>query len=260
MEQFERDTQPYVDDYLAGKIGEKHLIKKARAWDNYSTSYRPLLEFAKHHQLPVVTANAPKNIVACVGQFGLDFLDKLSPQNRKHIAQDIDISAGVYRDRYISFLTKNPSHGSTHNDANDNKADKMSKMMQKMSERSFTAQAVRDDTMAESITMHLQDHPQRQVLHLNGGFHSSQFLGTVERLSNRMPALKIAVIETVPLTVNNKNWRTEKLNSGNLLLLVNQLPVAFVNTDNEREWSKAILERRKAGRASCDALKQLTAQ
>ena len=33
MEQFERDTQSYVDDYLDGKIGEKHFIEKARAWE-----------------------------------------------------------------------------------------------------------------------------------------------------------------------------------------------------------------------------------
>ncbi len=256
MEQFERDTQSYLDDYLAGKIGERHLIKKTRAWDNYETSYRPLVEFAKHNQLPVIAANAPKDIVICVGRFGLDFLDKISSQNRKHIAQEIDVSAGAYRDKFFSFLAKNPSHGGGHKKSNGKETTEMSAMMQKMSERSFAAQVVRDDTMAESIARHLHNNPQRQVLHLNGVFHSSQFLGAVERLKNRMPELKIAVIETVPLTVNNKNWRSDKLKHGNILLLVKRLPVAFVNTDNKREWSKAILEKRRAGRENCAALKQ----
>ncbi len=256
MEQFERDTQAYVDDYLAAKIGERHLIRKTRAWDNYETSYRPLVEFAKRHQLPVIAANAPKDIVVCVGQSGLDFLDKLSAENRQHIAQDIDTSAGAYRDKFFSFLTNTPSHGKLHKNADNKDASEMSKMLQKMAERSFTAQVVRDDTMAESIALHLKNNPQRQVLHLNGVFHSSQFLGAVERLKNRMPKLKIAVIDTIPLTINNKNWRSEKLNNGNILLLVKQLPASFVKPENEQEWSKTILEKRRTGRDHCEALKQ----
>src|SRR5436305_926048 len=47
MEQFERDVQPVVDEYLAGKIGEDALQQKGRAWGNYAESYRPLVEFAK---------------------------------------------------------------------------------------------------------------------------------------------------------------------------------------------------------------------
>lgn len=249
LEQFERDTQSYLDDYLAGKIGEKYLIKKARAWGNYTTSYRPLVEFSKHHQLPVVAANAPKETVVCVGRIGLEFLDTLSSQDRQHVAADIDVAKGAYRDKFMSFLTSNASHGNT----SDNK---MGKIMQQMSERSFAAQVVRDETMAESIVHHLQKNPQRQVLHLNGAFHSSQFLGTVERLSKRMPELKIAVIETVTVAVDDKSWITEELGSGNLLLLVKKLPVGFVKAENEREWSKSILKKRKKSGRNCKPLKQ----
>ena len=47
MEQFERDVQPVVDDYLAGRIGEESLKSKGRAWRNYAEAYRPLVEYAK---------------------------------------------------------------------------------------------------------------------------------------------------------------------------------------------------------------------
>lgn len=245
LEQFERDTQSYVDDYLTGKIGEKYLIEKARAWDNYPTSYRPLVEFAKYHQLPVIAANAPKSTVLCVGRLGLEILDTLPPQDRQYVAQNIDISDGKYRDRFMSFLTDNSSHGSISDD-------KMSEMMKKMSQRSFAAQVVRDETMAESIAHHLQKNSQQQLLHLNGVFHSSKFLGTVERLHHRMPELKIAVIETVTVAPDNEDWKTEKLDNGNLLLLVKQLPAGFVKEDNELEWSKAILKKRKESGVNCN--------
>ena len=147
MEQFERDGQIYIDDYLAGKIGEKYLIKQARAWDNYPSSYRPLLEYARHHQLPVIAANAPKRAVLCVARKGLEILDKMPDSKRQHIAQTIDTSAGEYYDQYMAFLTKNSSHGASRaTKQKDN--DSMSKIMQTMGQRSFAAQAVRDDTMA----------------------------------------------------------------------------------------------------------------
>lgn len=244
LEQFERDTQSYVDDYLAGKIGEKYFIKKARAWNNYPTSYRPLVDFAKHHQLPVIAANAPKSTVVCIGRHGLDALDALTPEDRQHVAQNIHVSAGAYRDKFMAFMGSNASHGSVSEN-------KMDKMMQKMSQRSFTAQVVRDDTMAESIARHLRANPQRQVMHLNGNFHSSQFLGTVERLQQRMPKLKIAVIDTITLDPGTNSWNPEELKNGNLLLLVKPLAEGFVKKENQQEWSKAILKKRKESGINC---------
>lgn len=81
MEQFTRDAQPLMDDYLTGKIGEQYLIQKANAWPNYESDYRPLVEFAKSQQLPVIAANAPKPIVRCIGRVGIDYLDRLSPNS-----------------------------------------------------------------------------------------------------------------------------------------------------------------------------------
>jgi len=52
MEMFERDTQPVVDQYLKGEIDEMHFMHRARAWSNYRTGYRALIETAKKHGLP----------------------------------------------------------------------------------------------------------------------------------------------------------------------------------------------------------------
>jgi len=90
----------------------------------------------------------------------------------------------------------------------------MNAMMKKMSERSYTAQVLRDETMAESIALHLDQHQKRKVLHLNGKFHSSKFLGTVERLATRKPELKIAVIETVTVAEQDDSWKVGKLKNG----------------------------------------------
>jgi len=237
LEQFERDVQPYLDDYLAGKTGEQYLRDKARAWNNYPTSYRPLVEYAKQHQLPVIAANAPKTAVICVGQKGLGILDAIPEPERSHVARQIDISEGSYRDKYMAFFANNSSHGGRT-------AGRPSATMQKMAEHSFSAQAVRDDTMAESIAHHLLNNPRRQVVHLNGSFHSEDFLGAVERLARRMPELKIAVINPVQTDSTGFDWTREKLDSGTVLLGVSRLPKDFIQEEHKREWSRMVLKKR----------------
>ena len=50
MEMFERDVQPALDDYLAGRITEADFLARARPWKNYATDYRPLVELAKREE------------------------------------------------------------------------------------------------------------------------------------------------------------------------------------------------------------------
>ena len=215
LEQFERDTQPAVDGYLAGTIGEKELQEDGRGWDNYEQSYRPLVEYAKHNQLPVIASNAPKNIVICVGKEGPEILDRIPQPDRSWVAADLHVDEGAYLDKYMDFIAQSSSHGPSKEDIGTDEADEevvvpeIPEAMRPMVMRSFSAQVTRDDTMAESIAQHLQKNPGRKVLHLNGHFHSASHLGTVERLKIRMPDLKIAVINPIDVEDNNAPAWTE---------------------------------------------------
>ncbi len=194
LEQFERDVQGVLDDYLAGRTGETALIDKGRAWNNYASSYRPLVVFAKVHHLPVIAAEAPGWAVACVGRWGPGILDQFSPLERSWVAADIHAGPGAYRDEFMQFLGGSATHGGgTPAAANAEAAQRAAREAQ----NSFAAQVTRDDTMAESILRALQQHPGYKVLHVTGSFHSAKFLGTVERLHLRKPSLKIAVIDPV---------------------------------------------------------------
>jgi len=242
LEQFERDTQALLDQYLAGEIGEEHLIEEARAWKNYRSSYRPLVEFARQHQLPVIAANAPKSMVVCVGRSGLDILDKYPVEERQHVAQQINIEDGAYKQKYFAFMHKDSAHKMP--------SDKESqKIMQTMSERSFAAQAMRDDTMAESIAQHLKQHPKRQVFHLNGDFHSASFLGTVERLQQHMPTLKIAVIHVVSEEGDEPNDAVQP--TGTMLIKALPIPTMFVKDEHRKAWLQDMMKKRMESRKDC---------
>ena len=232
MEQFERDVQPDVDDYLAGKIGENQFTAKARAWPNYTTSYRPLVEFAKDHKLPVIAANAPEKVIRCVGREGDAFFARMKPEERGWAAAQLNTQDGLYKDKFMGFVGGDEGHGGT----SDKTAPRKPPTDQQI--RSFAAQVTRDDTMAESIAQHLAKNPGRKVVHINGSFHSDSFLGTVERLKIRMPNLKIAVVNPDfaddPL---HPKVSEKEAKAGTFTLLLRELPDFYAN---DEEMSAAI--------------------
>jgi uncharacterized iron-regulated protein len=227
MEQFERDVQPVVDDYLAGKIGEETLKTKGRAWNNYAEAYRPLVEFAKDHDLPVIAANAPESVVRCVAQEGAGFLATLSADKRDWAAAEIHTEDGRYKQKYLAFLSGDAAHGEAR-DAETAKA---------AGERSFAAQVTRDDTMAESIANYLHANPGHKIVHVTGAFHVEARLGTIERLKLRAPNLKIALI----LPVETANPLAPKMttdNGADFAILLRPEPEAYVS-DAERQTAEA---------------------
>lgn len=238
LEQFERDTQPTLDAYLAGKVGENALTGKGRAWDNYPTSYRPLVEFARARGLPVVAAEAPTWAISCIGQFGPEILTQFTPEERGWVARELNPGTGAYRAKYMRFQSGASAHGGG--------ASQSPEALLK-AERSLAAQTARDDTMAEAIFLARKAHPGFKVLHLNGNFHSAAFLGTVERLKLRDPTLKIAVID--PLEVDDAKapaFKAADLENGTMIQLIYPGPPTFVGGEDTSEWVKAMMAKRKA--------------
>lgn len=176
MEQFTRDKQSVVNQYLNGEIGEQTLIQQGNAWPNYESDYRPLIEFAREHHLDVIASNAPKSIVRCVGRYGPDYLNRLPASERQWVAQSLTLE----NDRYKEKFTASMHHGD-----------------QAQTERQFAAQTAWDDTMAESMVDYLQTHPGHQILHVAGRFHTAEGLGTASRIAARHPGLKVVMVTPV---------------------------------------------------------------
>lgn len=190
MEMFERDQQPALSDYLAGRITEDEMAKRVKLWPNYRTDYRPLVEYAKANRIPVIASNAPAGVVRQVGREGLAALAKLSADDRKHVAAYVNAPDGdEYARRFAAII------GQGHGDGKG--------MDPAMVRRFYEAQCLRDDTMAESVAraMEVRQGIVPTVLHVNGSFHSDGGLGTVQRLRWRRPLeIGIVVVKIVPYT------------------------------------------------------------
>lgn len=213
MEQFTRDKQPVINQYLAGEIGEQPLISEGNAWPNYESDYRPLVELAKRQGLDVIAANAPKAIVRCIGRQGIGYLDKLDETERHYLAAEINTADSLYKDKFMASM----HHGQPE-----------------QTERQYAAQITWDETMAESIVNYRKAHPQTQIVHIAGKFHTEGGLGTANSILRRAPELKVVVITPVAsLSENGSDYQLEVL----------EPPVRYVQQSNRMKAYQALKSR-----------------
>jgi uncharacterized iron-regulated protein len=186
MEMFERDTQPVVDEYMAGLIREKNFKTDARAWPNY-TDYRPIVELAKDNHLALIAANAPARYTNMVTRLGLTSLGKLDAVGKSHLPPlPIDTATGKYYENFAQIMGGHASMPGME---------------------LYQSQNLWDATMGWSLAQYLKAHAGMKVLQLNGGFHSQEKLGAVAQFKKydvKARLLNIASVSGVDLT--NPDW------------------------------------------------------
>ena len=180
LEMFERDVQAQVEGYAAGRITEEQFLKDSRPWPRYASDYRPLVEFARAHHLPIVASNVPRRIASDVSKNGMPAIDRLDGGDRPLAAKEMQCpTSGEYYQRFGEAM-------GGHEGANNN---------------FYFAQCVKDETMGESVADAFQKNATGRVtiVHVNGAFHSDFGEGTAESARRRMPGRRIAVVSMIPV-------------------------------------------------------------
>ncbi len=194
LEMLERDVQPALDNYLAGKTTEAEFLARARPWPNYATAYRPLVELARTHHWPVIAANVPRPLASAVARRGITALDTLTPTEHLNAARRI--ICPLNDDYHARFMNEMHAHSTGSGGA----AEPGDSLPAAMAERFYVAQCVKDETMAESIVNAKHAAPRNAiVVHFTGAFHSDYSQGTVERIKRREPSWNIVVISAIPV-------------------------------------------------------------
>ncbi len=188
-EMFEADNQLILNEYLNGKITKKNFEDEARLWPNYSTDYKPLVEFAKKNKLPFIATNIPRRYASVVYKHGFEALDSLTAEARSYIAPlpiEYDPEVKCYKDMMAQMELMG------HNNPNFPKA-----------------QAIKDATMAYNIANNAGNG--KLFIHYNGAYHSDNFQGILWYLKKFKPELKIVTVTSVEqaqvdsLNADNKN-------------------------------------------------------
>ncbi|MDP3353037.1 MAG: ChaN family lipoprotein [Flavobacteriaceae bacterium] len=194
-EMFEADNQHGVDEYVAGKINSKELGTLVRLWNNFSTDYKPLLDFAKKNQIKFIATNIPRTYANLVYKNGFQVLDTVPMIYKKWIAP-LPIEYDATLPGYQNMIKMAGGHG----------GDNLPK-----------AQAIKDATMAHFI---LQNREKDKLfIHYNGTYHSDFFEGIGWYLKRKDSNLNIVTIATSEQENLNKIEKDHK-NKATFIIIV----------------------------------------
>ncbi len=169
MEMFPRTSQKVIDRYLKGELTTAQFLKGTgyfSQWGYDYKLYKPIIDYAKKHQLPIVAINLPKGLVQKVARGGLK---ALSPKERREIPQHLDLSNKSYR-QYLKEAYK--LHRKNTREIRD-------------FETFCESQVLWDESMASSIAEYLTKHPEKQMVVIVGKGHVVYGYGIPSRIKRR---------------------------------------------------------------------------
>ncbi len=178
LEMFTSETQPIVDEYLAGTISEHHFTNDARSWPNYA-DYRPMVEYAKEKGLQVIAANAPFRYVRLANRKGQNALLNVDPYFRNALAPiPYDTAVGAEYEFLLDIMSYSTG---------DSTAPKQILHVNQ-------GQSLWNATMAYSIVKYYKAKSDRKIYQVSGKFHSDNGYGIVNQLKIYEPNLNVMTI------------------------------------------------------------------
>lgn len=256
LEMFERDVQYVVDEYLQGLISEDHFMKSARPWDDYVHRYRPMVEFARLHELEVVAANAPRRYVNRVSREGPESLADLSETARSFLPPlPYPGPSDRYRAQWDSLMIESMEAMRARQDSIEaaNAADEEPDAEEEpeedaddaeapgppggahgagMSPNIIYSQALWDAAMGHAIAGVLDQTAGSLVMHMAGSFHVEKGTGIPERIADYRPGTRVLSIVMQPVSDVHSWVRDEHEGLGDFVVLTLEPPEETEGTGN----------------------------
>jgi len=176
MEIFQQPFQNVLDDYIAGRVDEKQLLRGTEYYRRWRFDYRfyaPILEFARDHKIPVVALNLPVELTSKVGRDGIA---GLTEAERRQLPEEIDRSDTAYEARLREIYGHHPGVDG-HDFGNF-----------------VDVQLLWDEGMAERAAVYLRDHPDDMMVVLAGSGHLAYGSGIPRRLARRLEVQSAIVL------------------------------------------------------------------
>jgi len=191
LEMFEIDVQRVLDEYVLKRgIREEDFLHDARAWGNYKTDYRPLVEFCRQQGVRVIAANAPRRYVSLVAREGsVGLKSRLSDGGTG--SEDVGLpplplppASAAYRQKFVETLASQMPAASAEQSDGCPYIGFKSEDVRAVKPEMLEAQLLWDHTMAQSVSRagEPEEDGKPLVLHVCGAFHCAHGLGIPEVL------------------------------------------------------------------------------
>ncbi len=174
VEYFQQPFQSYLDDYIAGRIDEREMLRKTEYFKRWQLDYRmlqPIFEFAREKHIPVVALNVSEEIHNKVFKGGME---ALSPQERLAVPAEIEPASPHYLERLKLIFN---SHPQGHR-----------------FETFVDGVLLWDSSMADTAAHYLKAHPQSRMVVLAGMTHIIYGEGIPERVNHRLGSNQSALL------------------------------------------------------------------
>ena len=174
VEYFQQPFQPYLDDYIAGRISEREMLIKTEYFKRWQVDFRllrPIFEFAREKHIPLLALNIADEIHNKVFRNGMD---SLTAQERLQTPDNIEPASEHYRQRLKAIFDSHPEGNDFEN---------------------FVAGVLLwDSSMADTAARYLSTHPQSRLVVLAGMVHVMYGDGIPERLDHRLGSKQSALL------------------------------------------------------------------
>lgn len=184
MEMFNRVDQPVLDRYVLDQaIDETEFLRQSHYFSKWSFDYRlyrDIINFARANRVPVIALNLDKEIVSSVYQN--KGLAGLSPQQLAGLPAERDLALPDYRERIAAFFMMHQQQPGQEERFND----------------FLEAQALWDETMAETAADYLRANPARRMAVIAGRGHVEKANGIPPRLARRLPVSQSVLLNVEP--------------------------------------------------------------
>jgi uncharacterized iron-regulated protein len=175
LEFFAQPYQPVLDAYVRGEIDEAQMLRDTLYFERWRFDYRlyrPILQYAREHGIPLIALNLEREITEKVGREGLDALD----EDQRARMPEIDRDNETYLNRLKAIFDSHP-HGEGRSFDNF-----------------LAVQLLWDEGMAERAARWLTEHPGRPMVILAGVGHLMYGDGIPKRLQRRVPDSQAIVL------------------------------------------------------------------
>jgi len=173
LEFYDRSAQPLLNEYLLGVIDYETFIGNCAEAPGNHADYKPLIDFCKEQELPVIASNCSRRHTRLMVNKGPEGVARLAANSEIHRTLllpplPIQPASEAYASNFRAIM------GIVRSDNVDDS--RISRML--------NAQTMWDATMADSIVKTLLGTECDIVVHVAGFFHVQHNLGIPEHLVN----------------------------------------------------------------------------
>lgn len=183
VEWFQTPYQTTLDDYISGRISEKEMLQKTgyfMRWRFDYRLYRPIMNYARKHAVPVIALNAPAELITAVSSKGLDDLPE---EFKTQLPSAYDFSNKAYEEDLQLVYKMHPDRNGEF-------------------KWFYESQLTWDESMADSIADYLGENPRQQMIVFAGRGHISYRYGIPSRVSRRIQLEDATVLTHQGATVD----------------------------------------------------------